>query len=254
MRQLKVMDLTVKIGGLCVCSDLSFSITGGERWGLLGCNGIGKTTLLHTLTGLRPPAAGHILLDEVNLASLRPKARARKIGVMFQDSQDIFPLSVWEAAMNGRYAYQSFWSVYDRRDDERVAEVLTRLDLLAMADRPVDTLSGGERRRLAIASLMLQDPGIWFMDEPTNHLDLHHQIDTLELITTHIQNAAKSAVLVLHDVNLISRFCTHALLMLGDEVLHGPIAEVLNQESIERLYHHPVTVFKADGRRLYMPV
>lgn len=253
MTQLTSLDLTVEIGELRVCKDLAFTVTQGQRWGILGSNGIGKTTLLHTLTGLRQPMSGQILLDDMNLASLRPKMRAQKIGVMFQDSQDIFPVSVWEAAMNGRYAYQSFWSVNDHSDDEHVAEVLAELNLLEMKDRQIDTLSGGERRRLAIAILMIQDPDIWFMDEPTNHLDLHHQINTLELITNHIHQSEKSAVLVLHDVNLISRFCTHALLMLNDAILQGEVNAVLNKENIERLYNHPVTVLEDAGRSIYLP-
>ena len=221
---------------------------------MLGGNGVGKTTLLHTLAGLRKPVSGRILLDNSDLEDYRRLRLARKVGVLFQDSQDTFPATVKETALTGRYPYQSFWPGGQRKDVILADAALAQLNLAPMQDRQVDTLSGGERRRLAIATLLLQDPGLWLLDEPTNHLDLHHQIQVLDLISQRVRDRNGALLMVLHDVNLISRYCSHAILMPGQEqLLCGEVTEVINKANLENLYRHPVHEISSDGRKYYFP-
>ena len=123
-----------------------------------------------------------------------------------------------------------------------------------MQDRQVDTLSGGERRRLAIATLLLQDPGLWLLDEPTNHLDFHHQVQVLDLISQRVRDRHGALLMVLHDVNLLSRYCTHAILMPGrDQLLCGEVSEVVSKASLEHLYRHPIHEIASAGRKYYFP-
>ena len=251
---MSVKSLTVKIGEFTVCDDLTVEINHGEYWGVLGSNGIGKTTFLHTLAGLRQPVRGNIMLENLDLEKWMRRDLARKIGVLFQDSVDTFPVSVFETAMTGRYPYLPFWAIEGKDDHEIVYQVLSRVELEDMANRPVNTLSGGERRRLAIATLMVQNPLVWLLDEPTNHLDLHHQINLLELLIDTVNTKTGALIMVLHDVNLVTRFCTHVILMLGkDRILCGPVAEIVTLENLNQLYRHPIQEYRSGNNLLYYP-
>ena len=252
--RLMVEGLTVRAGAKPVCRDFNWSLSAGERWGMLGGNGVGKTTLLHTLAGLRKPFGGSIRLDDIDLQQYPRRRLARNIGVLFQDSQDTFPATVKETVLTGRYPYQSFWPGGARADVALADEALAQLQLLTMQNRQVDTLSGGERRRLAIATLFLQDPGLWLLDEPTNHLDFHHQIQVLDLIVQRVSARNGALLMALHDVNLLSRYCSHALLLTGDEeILYGEVAAVINKPNLENLYRSPIRELSDEGRKYYFP-
>ena len=246
--------LTVSVGQKLICRDFDLEIRAGEHWGMLGGNGVGKTTLLHTLAGLRQPVRGRILLDDTDLQDYRRLRLARKVGVLFQDSQDTFPATVKETVLTGRFPYQSFWPGGQREDVTLADAALAQLNLAPMQDRQVDTLSGGERRRLAIATLLLQDPGLWLLDEPTNHLDLHHQIQVLDLISQRVREKGGALLMALHDVNLISRYCSHAILMPGQaQLLCGEVAQVINKPNLENLYRHPIQEVTNGDRKYYFP-
>lgn len=254
MLMLNAEALTVSIGQKIICRDFNLKIRAGEHWGMLGGNGVGKTTLLHTLAGLRKPAGGRIMLDDIDLQDYQRLDLARKVGVLFQDSQDTFPATVKETVLAGRFPYQSFWPGGNREDVVLADAALAQLDLAQMQDRQVDTLSGGERRRLAIATLLLQDPGLWLLDEPTNHLDFHHRIQVLDLIGQRVRDRNGALLMVLHDVNLINRYCSHAILMPGGEqLLCGEVSEVINKSSLEDLYRHPIHEISGGGRNYYFP-
>jgi len=255
MTVLQSKSLSVSIGSKPICTDLDYDLNPGECWGLLGSNGIGKTTLLHVLAGLREPDKGKIFLDDQEISNYQKKNLARKTGVLFQDSEDTFPSTVIETVLTGRHPHIPFWS-FESSDDFRISkETLEKVALTEMVDRQVSTLSGGERRRLAIATLMVQDPEIWLLDEPTNHLDLRYQMILLGMIVHHAAETERGMLMVLHDVNLVLRFCTHAMLMIDHQsILCGSVQEVITLENLQRLYQHPFRLMVDDGARLFYPV
>jgi len=230
--------LQVHIGGKSVCGGLDLAVGRGEIWGILGLNGVGKTTLLHTLAGLRAPAGGEIRLRARPLAQWQGRELARVRGLMPQDTVDAFPLTVLEAALAGRYPHTSGWG-WESADDLRLArQALRRADLDGIEERDCATLSGGERRRLALAALLAQQPDLFLLDEPTHHLDPHHQIALLDLLAAECCNG-KAAVMTLHDPNLAARYCSHCLLLFGEgATVGGPCPEVLSAQALTRLYRH----------------
>jgi len=254
MTLLSTKALSVSIGAKPICTTFDFELQAGEYWGVLGGNGIGKTTLLNTLAGLRAAASGEVCVDGKSLQQWKRRQLAQKLGMLFQDSVDTFPTSVLETALTGRYPYLPFLSLEGKEDFELAKQALRDVALDDMAERQIDTLSGGERRRLALATLLVQNPLVWLLDEPTNHLDLHHQITLLNLIIARVGKNHGALLMVLHDVNLVVRFCTHAIMMIDhDNIICGPVADVLSDANLAALYQHPIKRIQANGSSFFFP-
>jgi iron complex transport system ATP-binding protein len=233
---LRVTGLTVRVATLTVCRNLEFSVMPGQCWAILGRNGAGKTTLLRTLAGLRPASAGTIELAGLPLAQWSPRDIARRRAVLPQDDSDAFAATVLETALVGRHPHLSRWQ-WEGADDLAIARAaLVAMDIGSAEARDVRTLSGGERRRVALAGLLTQQPDLMFLDEPSSHLDLAHQLALLDRLAGLARSENKAALMVLHDVNLAARCCDYALLLDGGVAQAGPAQELLTAPRLSRLY------------------
>jgi iron complex transport system ATP-binding protein len=241
MSQLQVNNLCVNIGETHVCNNLTLSLEPGQVWGLLGRNGIGKTTLLHTLANLRLPTSGEIRLNDHELTSLPRKEIAKKMGVLLQAVDDPFPSTVLETVLIGRHPYISNWQWESKDDFQSAKAALRRVGLQNFEHRSINQLSGGERQRVALATLLTQDPDIFLLDEPTSHLDLHYQIHLLEELCQYAKRNNRIVFMSLHDINLAARFCDKLLFLLGNGTTKsGTTDELLNSDYLNQLYKHPI--------------
>ncbi|HEY5791410.1 MAG TPA: ABC transporter ATP-binding protein [Gammaproteobacteria bacterium] len=238
---LATRGLAVSIAGRRVCRDLELRLEPGQCWALLGRNGVGKTTLLHTLAGLRRADAGSVELGGAPLAALPRRRVAQQLGVLPQDNRDLFPATVLETALIGRHPHLGGLGWEGPEDLALAHAALAEVGLQGCAARSVTTLSGGERRRLALATLLVQQPRVALLDEPANHLDLRHQVELLALLAARARRDGGALLLVAHDVNLAARCCDHALLLLGDGATRaGRFAAVVDAATLGQLYGHPV--------------
>ncbi len=252
--RLKTSCLRVAIGEKMLCRNLDLEILPGQCWGILGPNGVGKTTLLHTLAGLFPPVAGTLLLNGKAMTELPRRQVARQIGMLFQQQSDPFPSTVMEAALTGRHPWLGRWQWESEEDMELVRDKLALVGLESMAARQVSTLSGGERQRLAIATLLAQQAEILLLDEPINHLDVNYQIGVLELLTGTLRQGQAAVIMVLHDINLAIRYCDHLLLLFpGGESVCGSTEKILDPEVLGRLYQHPMMILDSPNGPVYLP-
>jgi iron complex transport system ATP-binding protein len=246
--------LSVSIAGKQVCSDLTLDLNAGMCLGILGANGVGKTTLLHTLAGLRRADAGNVRLSGTPIESHSRRNIARQLGLLIQQQEDSLPASVLETALIGRHPHIGFWRWESHQDVAIARRALKVTGLDGLEQRTQTHLSGGERRRLAIATILAQDPAVFLLDEPAHQLDLQHQISLMTLFTELARDRGRLVVVSLHDINLAARFCSHALLMFGEgETLAGPVQTVLNATNLSRLYHLPVRPVSWPGGTLYIP-
>jgi iron complex transport system ATP-binding protein len=245
-------QLNVEVAGRGLVRELELSIAGGSVTAILGCNGAGKTLTLHTLAGLRAPAQGSVTLDGALLASWPRRALARRLGLLTQTTEDPFPSTVLDSVLVGRHPHIDFWRWESDADRAIARTALAAVALEELAERDVDTLSGGERRRVALAALLAQNPDVFLLDEPINHLDPHHQIDVLKLLRDKAL-AGRTVVMSLHDAGLAARFSDYALLLFGNgEWLSGPTTEVLTPETMTKLYGVAVREISWAGGRTFV--
>lgn len=250
---LKVQGLGVHIGTTIVVEGLDLVLAGGEYWGMLGPNGVGKTTLLRHLAGLVRPSAGQVSLGDRLLEDWPRKDLAQHLGMLQQHTAYVFDASVRDVALTGRHPHLGAWQRESAQDRALADAALGRVDLGALADRSVTNLSGGEARRLAFATLLVQDPDVMLLDEPTNHLDFRHQVRLMRTIGDRIYRDGRTGLAALHDVNLAATYCSHVLMLFGNGAWEaGKATELLTSERLERLYQCPVTaVDTAEGRRFH---
>jgi iron complex transport system ATP-binding protein len=245
-------QLNVEVAGRALVRELELSIAGGSVTAVLGCNGAGKTLTLHTLAGLRAPAHGSVTLDGELLASWPRRALARKLGLLTQTTEDPFPSTVLDSVLVGRHPHIDFWRWESDVDRAIARTALAAVALEELAERDVDTLSGGERRRVALAALLAQNPDVFLLDEPINHLDPHHQIDVLKLLREKA-HAGRTIVMSLHDAGLAARFSDYALLLFGNgEWLSGPTTAVVTPATMTKLYGVAVREISWAGGRTFV--
>lgn len=250
---LQTKNLSVAIGNRSLCNDLSFSVYSSQCWGILGLNGIGKTTLLYTLAGLKLPKHGNISLNGSLLSELSQQKIAQIRGILFQNTTDYFTSTVFETALSGRHPHIKGWQWENEIDREITSAALHEAGLSGMEQRLTNQLSAGERQRLAIATLLAQDPQLYLLDELTSHLDLHHQSSILDLLVARIKNTNKALMMVLHDINLAARYCDHLILIYGPgKILQGTTEEILTQENLEKLYQRNICHIKiSDTEKIF---
>ncbi|MDX1656200.1 MAG: ABC transporter ATP-binding protein, partial [Candidatus Competibacteraceae bacterium] len=210
--------------------------------------------LLHTLAGLRPPTAGQVCLEGIPLPHWQRSRLARRLGLLPQDHEDAFPATVLETALIGRHPYITRWRWEEEQDHALARRALAEVGLEGFAGRTVQSLSGGERRRLGVATLLTQDPDLLLLDEPTNHLDVNHQMGLLRHLCRRVATGERAWIMVTHDPSLAARFCDSVLLLFdGGEAAVGTVEDLLTEKHLSRLYRHPMVRVAGPDGSLFIP-
>ena len=252
-RGLACHALTVRVPGRTLVDALSIRFRPGTVVAVLGRNGSGKSSTLHALAGLNARATGSVRVDGRELPDWPRRPLARQLGLLTQAAEDPFPGTVLDAVLVGRHPHVDFWQWESETDRSIARRALSDVDLSGLDDREVATLSGGERRRLAVAAVLAQEPQVFLLDEPIQQLDPRHQVMVLDVFRR-LADAGRTAIMSLHDAGLAARYADEALLLFGDgRWLHGPEPDVLGTENIERLYGLPVRELRWDAGRTFVP-
>ncbi|HEX9051415.1 MAG TPA: ABC transporter ATP-binding protein [Anaeromyxobacter sp.] len=227
-------------GPALALQDVSFTARAGEFVGLLGPNGAGKSTLVRIVAGLLAPRSGEVRLAGIDPFRAPRRQVARACALVPQEPRVAWPFTVREAVMMGRAPRQGLLAVPDRLDHGAVRGALEACDLVHLADRRLDALSGGERRRVFFARALAQEPRVLLLDEPTAFLDLGHQVAAMRMA----QLAARGGlcvVAVLHDLNLAAAACDRVVVLARARVVaDGPPAAVLTEARVREVWEVPV--------------
>ncbi|MFD1796439.1 ABC transporter ATP-binding protein [Paracoccus aurantiacus] len=234
-------------GRLPVFDGLDLDLPAGKVIALCGPNGSGKSTVLRALRKLLPVVEGRILLDQRELAAWPDKELARRLAMLSQSPEAPPEMSVAELAMLGRFAHRKPLAGPSQNDRDACARALSAAGLSHLAQVPLGSLSGGQRQRAWIAMVLAQESGTILLDEPTNHLDIAHAFEVLELVR-HLNRAeGRSIVVVLHDLNLVTRYADHVVMFdAGRVAAQGSVAEVLTEQRLADVYGINVCILRPD--------
>ena len=254
---LAARDLSLAYDDRVIVDDLSLSIPAEEVTVIVGANACGKSTLLRGLARLLKPRGGAVLLDGDDIHHLPTREVATRLGILPQ--QPIAPegISVVDLVARGRHPHQRWFRQWSSTDEEAVAAALAATEIADLADRSVDELSGGQRQRVWIALALAQGTGLMLLDEPTTFLDLAHQVEVLDLLAELNERERRTVVLVLHDLNLASRYAHHLVAMKdGAIVAEGPPREVITAGTVEHVFSLACQVIDdpLTGTPLVLPV
>lgn len=233
------------IQGATVLESISTAFERNRFYGIIGPNGVGKSTLLHILSGSDAPSSGNVMLDGVPLTNLPGKMLARRLAVLQQGGLPPVGFTVREVVAMGRFPHQN-WLGGEEEDPEAIIDgAIHAMGLAALQSRKLHQLSGGERQRVALAKLMAQQPEILLLDEPTTYLDIGYQIELLDTVRAWQKAKGLLVIAVLHDLNLASLYCDKLIaLHQGNIAAEGTPEEVLQPSVIERLYGAKTTLVK----------
>lgn len=240
---LEIQSLSVAYYDIDVIKDINLSIAEREILAVVGPNGVGKSTLVRAVSGVHPARKGKVRVNGNELDRLPYLQRARYMAVVPQARELPAAYTVYETVMMGRTPYLNWLGQAGRLDHELVRLALERTALLAMAERRIGELSGGEQQRVLLARALAQDTPIMLLDEPTTHLDLQHQSNLLNLVRRLAQEKNLSVLMVLHDLNLAGLYADRVALMANGSVYAvGSPAEVITAENLTSVYSVPVNV------------
>ncbi|MFE3555815.1 ABC transporter ATP-binding protein [Streptomyces sp. NPDC059193] len=234
--RLAARGVTVGYGGKSVIDDLHVSIPPGVITTIIGSNGCGKSTLLRTLSRLLKPTSGSVVLDGEDIATLKTRDVAKKLGLLPQAPVAPDGLTVADLVARGRHPHQSWLRQWSSDDAGVVERALAMTGVSDLADRPVDALSGGQRQRVWISMTLAQGTDLLLLDEPTTYLDLAHAIDVLDLVDD-LHESGCTVVMVLHDLNLATRYSDNLIVMRAGSILaQGHPRDVITAELLHEAF------------------
>ena len=234
---LEITGYSFSIGPKEILRDVSFSVSQGEYLSIVGPNGAGKTTLLKCLDRIYRGGTGQISVFGQPLKSYRQRELARQLSYVPQADGRVFPFTVDQFVLMGRYPYLNPLSSVGREDMEAVREVMERTGVDEFAHRKLDTLSGGERQKVYIAAALAQGAEVLLLDEPTTFLDYRHQAEVRDLLAEVNRNSGVTVVAVTHDLNRAAMDSDRVVaLREGSVVFDGTPSEIMQPEVLQRIY------------------
>lgn len=235
-------------------SGVTFSAGEGEFVSLLGPNGSGKTTLLRLLSGVLRPRKGSVTLFGADIATMPRRSVARTVAVVPQETTSVFPFTVEEIVLMGRFPHLGPYGFEGERDVEAAREAMRLTDTLQLASRHIEELSGGERQRVIVARALAQEAGVLLLDEPTTFLDIRHQLDVAKLVKDLQHRRNLTVVAASHDLNLAAAVSDRFVLLSGGRVYaQGTADEVLTADVLGRAYGAAVETGRINGRPFVLP-
>jgi iron complex transport system ATP-binding protein len=240
---LRLSHLAVARGGRTLLRDCNVRFERGTFTAIVGANGVGKSSLLATLCGVAPPAAGHVLLDGHDVHALAARERARAIALVESTEAVLGAMTVDETVAGARFPHHRWWEWQATpADRDAVDDAFAATDLLALRHRELGTLSAGERQRVWLALALAQRAPVLALDEPTSHLDLRYAVDTLERLGRLARDGA-TVIAVLHAIEEAASFADRVIVLGNGGVIADAIpASALTAPALRAAYGVEVQV------------
>ncbi len=250
--RLKINNLEFDYASRPVLKDINMELCAGEITAICGPNGVGKSTFLKCINRLLKPR-GEIWLGKNDIGRMSMRSVARHIGYVPQRINNIFSITVFEMVLMGRCPHIGWNS--SEHDREKVISILNLMGLNEYALTDFNQLSGGQQQKVIISRALAQEPDILLLDEPTSNLDLKHQLEVMELLKDLVAERKLSVIMVVHDLNLASRYADKIIMMKEGTIYSaGSSAEVVTKEIILSVYGVIAAVREESGRPCVIPI
>ena len=249
MKNIDVKDLSYqpKTAPKPILDQVSYTFSEGHMTALLGPNGSGKTTLLrHFLSQIRV-SSDAVRIDGKAVRDYQPKALGQILAWVPQSA-----FAVEDVVQMARYPYKSTWESDNAEDEKIVTEAMERVGIAHLRKRQFQSLSGGEKQRVLIARALCQTTPWILLDEPTSNLDVKHQIQIMKMLREMVDEKKISVIVVMHDFNMVARYCDQAILLKkGNVVAKGAVEDVLKREILRDVYEVDFDILDKDGKKIY---
>ncbi|HVT43157.1 MAG TPA: ABC transporter ATP-binding protein [Thermoanaerobaculia bacterium] len=234
--------------GVSAVRGLSSRFDEGELVAIIGPNGAGKSTLLKLIARVIAPQGGEIRFRGIRIGEIAPRAYAREVGYLPQEQESVFPMRALEVVASGRAPFLRRFQWESEGDYELARRALADCDALHLADRYLDEMSGGERKRIFLARVLCGDPKLILLDEPLTALDVSHTQTFISLIRRIVDQTGKAVLFVSHDLNWSAAYADRMMVMnAGSVVLDAGPAEVMQPEVMKRHFGFDALAVRSDG-------
>lgn len=243
MNRIETEKLTIAYDEQIIVDSLDLLIPKGKVTSIIGPNGCGKSTILKSIGRILKQKSGVVYLDGADIAKIPTKEIAKQMAILPQMPVAPNGLTVSELIAYGRYPHQTGFGKLTTEDKEIIKWAMEVTKLTDYQYREIDNLSGGQRQRVWIAMALAQQTDLILLDEPTTYLDMAHQLEVLELLAELNQTQKCTIVMVLHDLNLASRFSDYIVAVNHGEIkASGKPAEVITQEVLKEVFQIEATI------------
>ena len=243
---IELKNICFSYGKNPILKDITFTAEDGICVGILGNNGVGKSTLITCINRIRLPSSGEILIDGKSTSSFSRNELARTVAYVSQKNE-ISRMTVFDCLLLGRKPYIK-WSV-SQEDLDLCEEMLLRVGMESERLRYIDELSGGEAQKVMLARALVQQPRILLLDEPTSNLDPRNQYEMMKLVKDLVQEKNLTVLVVMHDLNLALRYCDRFYLLKdGSGYCYGD-ASIMTGDVIQNVYGIEAEIAEINGRK-----
>lgn len=245
MKNIRGSKLTLGYENTVIIDGVSIEFPMNKITILIGANGCGKSTMVRSFARLLKPMEGQVLLNGRNISTMVNKDISKELAILPQNPIVAGGITVRELVEMGRFPYQNWQNKLKAEDKEMVEKALKDTNMLEFKDRRLDSLSGGQKQRVWIAMVLAQGTDIILLDEPTTFLDVTYQIEILDLIYKLNREEGKTIVMVLHDLNLSSRYADHMIALKDKRVYRqGTPDQVVTKDLIKDVFGMDCEIIK----------
>ena len=237
MNSIVTRRLKVGYDGVIIVPGFDVELRKGKITSIIGANGCGKSTVLKAIGRILPAEGGTVIVNDVDIKTMKSRDVAKWLAILPQTPTAPGTLTCEELVAYGRYPYQKGMGRLTKEDRDVVSWALEATGMLEFRQREIACLSGGLRQRVWVAMALAQQTNIVLLDEPTTYLDLSHQLEVLEILKHLNREQGTTIVMVLHDLNLASRYSDYLLAMKDGQIArYGTPEEVMTRDVLAECF------------------
>ena len=235
-----------KKAAVTIAQNLNLNLNPGKLIALIGANGIGKSTLLRTITGIQQPLSGNVFLNDKNINTYKPLDLAQSLSLVLTEKLPPSNLSVFELIALGRQPYTNWIGTLSQNDIDKVQEAMKLTQIEHLASKKHFEISDGQLQKVLIARALAQDTPLIILDEPTTHLDLLHKVSLFKLLKKLTQETQKCILFSTHDIDLAIQLSDEMIIMTPEMVVQDEPCNLISKGSFATLFKDEHIVFDAE--------